>query len=132
MDKQGKHSWILEFRSSTNCLAQKVPCSYCNTRDPETKVQEASLFKAGAMTAVIHSRPALSSHRFLQYAPMANECYILMLIYLDRISQTNSAFCITALNAHRLIVTGLVLVCVSSPPLAPTPTPSLRFVGLHC
>lgn len=46
---------------------------------------------------------------------MANECYILMLIYLDRISQTNSAFCITALNAHRLIVTGLVLVCVISP-----------------
>ena len=54
---------------------------------------------------------SLHARRFVQYAPMANECYILMLIYLDRISQTNSAFCITALNAHRMIVTGLVLVC---------------------
>jgi hypothetical protein len=33
-----------------------------------------------------------------------------MLIYLDRISQTNPVFCITPMNAHRMIVTGLVLV----------------------
>eukprot|EP01137_Pigoraptor_chileana_P014739 Opistho-2@69757 len=46
--------------------------------------------------------------RFAKYAPFGNECFILVLIYLDRIVQ-RSGVVVTSLNVHRLLVTGLML-----------------------
>eukprot|EP01136_Pigoraptor_vietnamica_P013193 Opistho-1_new@53948 len=46
--------------------------------------------------------------RFAKYAPFGNECFIIVLIYLDRIVQ-RCGVVVTSLNVHRLLVTGLML-----------------------
>lgn len=46
--------------------------------------------------------------RFVRYAPFGNECFILLLVYLDRIVQ-HTGLVISSLSIHRLIVTGLLL-----------------------
>eukprot|EP01134_Creolimax_fragrantissima_P002509 CFRG2509T1 len=80
------------------------------------------------------SRPPISIHsylkRFGQYAQMPNECYILLLVYLDRIGQNYSSFCINSFNAHRMILTGLVLAAKFSQDRYFTNTHYARVGGL--
>ncbi|KNC73547.1 hypothetical protein, variant, partial [Sphaeroforma arctica JP610] len=61
---------------------------------------------------------------------MPNECYILLLIYLDRISQNYPSFCINSFNAHRMILTGLVLAAKFSQDRYFTNTHYARVGGL--
>jgi hypothetical protein len=51
--------------------------------------------------------PALYS-RIYKYASCSNECFILALIYIDRLIQRNN-FLLTELNVHRVVITAILL-----------------------
>jgi len=40
-----------------------------------------------------------------KYACCSGECFVLALIYIDRIIQTNPSFVVNSLNIHRLVIT---------------------------
>lgn len=46
--------------------------------------------------------------RIQQYASCSNECFILALIYIDRLIQRNN-FLLTELNVHRVVITAILL-----------------------
>ena len=50
----------------------------------------------------------LSSFRIHKYASCSNECFILALIYIDRLIQRNN-FLLTDLNVHRVVITAILL-----------------------
>jgi len=56
--------------------------------------------------------PNISIYDYLErihkYACCSNECFILSLIYVDRLIQMNN-FALTALNVHRVIITSVML-----------------------
>ncbi len=47
--------------------------------------------------------------RILKYAACSTECFVLALIYIDRIIQNHPRFLITSLNVHRLLITAVML-----------------------
>lgn len=47
--------------------------------------------------------------RIAKYAACSGECFVLALIYIDRIIQTNPHFVVNSLNIHRLLVTSVML-----------------------
>jgi Cyclin len=47
-------------------------------------------------------------HRIHKYASCSNECFILALIYIDRLIQRNN-FLLTELNVHRVVITAILL-----------------------
>lgn len=55
-----------------------------------------------------HSSPIPFFHRVLKYASCSNECFILALIYIDRLIQRNN-FLLTELNVHRVVITATLL-----------------------
>ncbi|KAI8391285.1 cyclin-domain-containing protein [Radiomyces spectabilis] len=61
-----------------------------------------------------HARavPSISIHaylsRILKYCPCSNECFLALLVYLDRMSQS-SRFRIDSYNIHRLIIIGVMV-----------------------
>ncbi len=44
-------------------------------------------------------------NRVAKYAACSGECFVLALIYIDRIIQTNPTFVVNSLNIHRLLIT---------------------------
>jgi len=54
------------------------------------------------------SRPTFSSFRIQKFACCSNECFILALIYIDRLIQRNN-FLLTELNVHRVVITAVLL-----------------------
>lgn len=57
--------------------------------------------------------PAISILDYLErvakYAACSGECFVLALIYIDRIIQTNPTFVVNSLNIHRLLITSIML-----------------------
>ena len=57
--------------------------------------------------------PAISVHKYLQrifqYANCSRSCFVVALIYVDRIIQRNANFMITSLNIHRLLITSVMV-----------------------
>lgn len=57
--------------------------------------------------------PAISIHKYLQrifqYANCSRSCFVVALIYIDRIIQRNASFMITSLNIHRLLITSVMV-----------------------
>ena len=49
-----------------------------------------------------------ATHRIHKYASCSNECFILALIYIDRLIQRNN-FLLTDLNVHRVVITAILL-----------------------
>lgn len=47
--------------------------------------------------------------RVLSYAPCSNSCFIIALIYIDRIIQTHSDFILNSLSVHRVLITSVML-----------------------
>jgi hypothetical protein len=47
--------------------------------------------------------------RIARYAQCSKECFVLALVYIDRIIQTNHSFIVNSLNIHRLIITSVML-----------------------
>lgn len=48
-------------------------------------------------------------NRVLRYATCSGECFILALVYIDRIIQSNPTFVVNSLNIHRLLITSVML-----------------------
>jgi len=48
-------------------------------------------------------------NRVVKYVACSTECFIMALIYIDRIIQRNTCFIITSLNVHRLLITSVML-----------------------
>jgi len=57
--------------------------------------------------------PAISIRDYLarvaKYAACSGECFVLALVYIDRIIQSNPAFVVNSLNIHRLLITSVML-----------------------
>jgi len=47
--------------------------------------------------------------RIVRYSPCSTDCYVLALIYIDRIIQQNNHFQLNSLNAHRLLITSILV-----------------------
>eukprot|EP01098_Paradermamoeba_levis_P009536 TRINITY_DN3986_c0_g1_i1.p1 TRINITY_DN3986_c0_g1~~TRINITY_DN3986_c0_g1_i1.p1 ORF type:complete len:196 (+),score=18.27 TRINITY_DN3986_c0_g1_i1:178-765(+) len=47
--------------------------------------------------------------RIFKYSPCSVECFIIALIYIDRLIQNNQQFCLTSLNVHRILLTSVML-----------------------
>jgi len=47
--------------------------------------------------------------RIAKYAACSGECFVLALIYIDRIIQSNPSFVVNSLNIHRLLITSVML-----------------------
>jgi hypothetical protein len=71
----------------------------------------------GQAVVGINSSPCLSRtlltqlfycRRILKYASCSNSCFILSLIYIDRLIQRNS-FVLSELNVHRVVITSILL-----------------------
>jgi hypothetical protein len=50
----------------------------------------------------------IGGNRIHKYASCSNECFILALIYIDRLIQSNN-FLLTELNVHRVVITAVLL-----------------------
>jgi hypothetical protein len=69
----------------------------------------ASLFGLASPPAFLKIfHPFLAPFRIHKYASCSNECFILALIYIDRLIQSNN-FLLTELNAHRVVITAVLL-----------------------
>jgi hypothetical protein len=57
--------------------------------------------------------PAISIKEYLmrvsKYAACSGECFVLALVYIDRIIQLNPTFVVNSLNIHRLLITSIML-----------------------
>ncbi|GAA5809599.1 hypothetical protein MFLAVUS_003010 [Mucor flavus] len=47
--------------------------------------------------------------RILKYCPCANECFLSLLVYFDRMSRNSSGLRIDSFNIHRLVITGIMV-----------------------
>jgi len=47
--------------------------------------------------------------RIAKYSCCSEECFVLALIYIDRLIQTNPEFLVNSLNVHRIIITSVML-----------------------
>lgn len=47
--------------------------------------------------------------RVLSFAPCSNSCFIIALIYIDRIIQNHSDFILNSLSVHRMLITSVML-----------------------
>ena len=47
--------------------------------------------------------------RVAKYAACSGECFVLCLVYIDRIIQSNPNFIVNSLNIHRLLITSIML-----------------------
>lgn len=71
-------------------------------------------FMWDSMSVLLHRRrvaltpSVLFSRRIHKYASCSNECFILALIYIDRLIQRNN-FLLTELNVHRVVITAILL-----------------------
>jgi len=45
----------------------------------------------------------------MKYAACSGECFVLALVYIDRIIQSNPNFVVNSLNIHRLLITSIML-----------------------
>jgi len=56
--------------------------------------------------------PGIGVHQYLErihkYASCSNECFVLALVYIDRLIQRNN-FLLTELNVHRVVITAVLL-----------------------
>lgn len=48
-------------------------------------------------------------NRIAKYASCSGECFVLALVYIDRIIQSNPSFVVNSLNIHRLLITSVML-----------------------
>jgi len=64
---------------------------------------------------VFHAQkaPLISLQRYLErvlsFAPCSNSCFIIALIYIDRIIQNNASFVLNSLSVHRTLITSVML-----------------------
>jgi hypothetical protein len=86
-------SYVLKHMVTQN---DKVPPQHC----------AVTIFHAGNLPAI-----SIQDYleRMMKYAPCSTECFIMGLVYIDRIIHNNKHFLLTSFNVHRLLITGVML-----------------------
>lgn len=78
------------------------------TRNDRLPVSQKNITKFHALRP-----PAISIkdylNRIAKYAACSGECFVLALVYVDRIIQSNPTFVVNSLNIHRLLITSVML-----------------------
>eukprot|EP00455_Lapot_gusevi_P050787 TRINITY_DN7449_c0_g3_i1.p1 TRINITY_DN7449_c0_g3~~TRINITY_DN7449_c0_g3_i1.p1 ORF type:complete len:278 (+),score=32.86 TRINITY_DN7449_c0_g3_i1:254-1087(+) len=78
------------------------------SRNDQLSVEQAAITKFHALKP-----PSISIRDYLEriakYAACSGECFVLCLVYIDRIIQNNHAFVVNSLNVHRLLITSIML-----------------------
>mmetsp|Transcript_47512 Transcript_47512/g.93443 ORF Transcript_47512/g.93443 Transcript_47512/m.93443 type:complete len:272 (+) Transcript_47512:154-969(+) len=80
----------------------------CMRNDAQSQEPNRNLSKFHALRA-----PPISIkdylNRIAKYAVCSSECFVLALVYIDRIIQSNPNFVVNSLNIHRLLITSVML-----------------------
>ncbi|KAI9316460.1 cyclin PHO80-like protein, partial [Dichotomocladium elegans] len=82
--------------------------------DPPRHGRSRSLSHSSPYTC-FHARsiPSISIHaylsRILKYCPCANECFLALLVYFDRLSKARQPLRIDSFNIHRLVISGIMV-----------------------
>lgn len=63
----------------------------------------------GLSTMVRISKVQTPPCSIAKYAPASNECFLLLPVYLDIISASDPSYCVSTLNAHRLILAAVMI-----------------------
>ncbi|KAI8048749.1 cyclin-domain-containing protein [Gilbertella persicaria] len=96
---------VSETIKMLTCLLEKI-----------TKANDALHRPPSSSWTCFHARsiPSIDVYsyltRILKYCPCANECFLSLLVYFDRMSQNRKdALRIDSLNIHRLIIAGIMI-----------------------
>mmetsp|Transcript_165534 Transcript_165534/g.293157 ORF Transcript_165534/g.293157 Transcript_165534/m.293157 type:complete len:274 (+) Transcript_165534:65-886(+) len=81
---------VLERSACAGDFADAAPTRFDATQAPKISLKEYAA-------------------RIAKYAGVTEECFVLSLVYIDRLVQQNPGFVITNLNAHRLLITSIVV-----------------------
>lgn len=83
-----------------------VLSALCATNDPLPPPQTVNKFYAADV-------PGISIHDYLirikKYAQCSTQCFVLALIYIDKLIQGQHGFIICSLNVHRIVITTIML-----------------------
>jgi len=78
------------------------------TRNDRLQINQKNVSKFHALRP-----PAITIKDYLlriaKYAACSGECFVLALVYIDRIIQANPTFVVNSLNIHRLLITSVML-----------------------
>ncbi|OAD79219.1 cyclin [Phycomyces blakesleeanus NRRL 1555(-)] len=75
-------------------------------RHPHPRASAYTCFHARSIPNIdIHSY----LNRILKYCPCANECFLSLLVYFDRMSRNSSGLRIDSYNIHRLVISGIMV-----------------------
>ncbi|OBZ89745.1 PHO85 cyclin-7 [Choanephora cucurbitarum] len=110
---------LLERMTIANDLLNKQQPAQQQSQQRRASLQSSSPPGAPAYTR-FHARlvPSIDIHsylaRILKYCPCANECFLSLLVYFDRMSKNSLAltgrpFTIDSFNIHRLIIAGVMV-----------------------
>lgn len=81
--------------------------------DNNSKINSLESASSSASSFNVKKVPAISIKGYLEriakYAPCSGHCFVLSLIYLDRIIENNKNFVISSRNVHRLLITSIML-----------------------
>ncbi|KAI8991914.1 cyclin-domain-containing protein [Mycotypha africana] len=97
-------TFLLERITKTNDKIANNNSS--NKRHQKDSNSPYALFYAKAVPVIdIHAYFT----RILKYCPCTNECFLSLLVYLDRMSSNSNGLRIDSYNIHRLIITGIMV-----------------------
>ncbi|KAI8382390.1 cyclin PHO80-like protein, partial [Blakeslea trispora] len=110
---------LLERMTIANDLLNKQQSAQQQSQQRRASLQTSSQQAAPVYTR-FHARlvPSIDIHsylaRILKYCPCANECFLSLLVYFDRMSKnslalTGKPFTIDSFNIHRLIIAGVMV-----------------------
>lgn len=103
MDKKAKEESIRAVVGVLSCVLKQL----C-TKNDQVPNHQRVVTKFHALRP-----PAISIYDYLtrvaKYSACSPECFVLSLVYIDRIIQSNPQFVVDSLNIHRLLITSIML-----------------------
>ncbi|OAD77905.1 cyclin, partial [Phycomyces blakesleeanus NRRL 1555(-)] len=111
---------LLEKVTMANDRAHSATPNTTDPTDHSTRQGRARSISHPSPYTCFHARsiPSITIHayliRILKYCPCANECFLALLVYFDRMSKpnhlTNSpSLRLDSYNVHRLVITGIMI-----------------------
>lgn len=106
---------LLEKVTKTN---DRLHPAASNPGDPAPRNSRGRTLSLSSPYTCFHARsiPSISIHaylsRILKYCPCANECFLALLVYFDRLSKstaTRQPLRIDSFNIHRLLIAGIMV-----------------------
>lgn len=95
---------VAETISMLTCLLQKITTANDSIQQKQTNY---TCFHARSLPSIDINAYLL---RILKYCPCANECFLSLLVYFDRMSQNKlDPLRIDSYNIHRLVIAGIMV-----------------------